>query len=201
MERFELTLDVDSYYSRFDNAYSSAFDQATGETAYFSSGTSITKGVEAESNIMIGGGISVYVNGTAGSAKYASTGSWVDSAARDTETVAVNYHDRHWAVGLFAKRVGRMFNDNGSTHEAVTIDPFTMANLFVNYTLGGSSPFGRSRIRLSVNNLLDRHHIVGVTPASARTSVPAAGDVLTLMPARSVAVTFAVGFSPERATP
>jgi iron complex outermembrane receptor protein len=194
------TLDVDTYYIHFDNAYSSVFDQTTGDTAYFANGKSITKGVEAETNIMVGSGLSVYLNGTAGSAKYADTGLWVDSAARDTETLGVNYHDGNWAVGLFTKRIGRMFNDNGATHEAVKIDPFTMANLFVNYTLHNSSHFAKSKIRLSVNNLFDSHNIVAVTPASTKTAVPAPGDTLILLPARSVAITFTVAFSP-RATP
>jgi iron complex outermembrane receptor protein len=195
-----VTLDVDTYYIHFDNAYSSAFDQTTGETAFFSNGTSITKGVEAETNILVGSGLAIYVNGTAGSAKYSDTGLWIDSAPRDTETIGVNYHDDHWAVGLFTKRIGRMFNDNGGTHEAVHIDPFTVANLFVNYTLGNAAHFSRSKIRFSVNNLFDSHSLVAVTPASTKTAVPAPGDTLILLPARSVAVTFTVAFSP-RATP
>ena len=123
---------------------------------------------------------------------------WLDSAPRDTETIGVNYHDDHWAVGLFTKRIGRMFNDNGGTHEAVHIDPFTLANVFVNYTLGrGTNHFSRTKIRFSVNNLFDSHNIVAVTPASTKASVPAPGDTLILLPARSVAVTFTVGFSPK----
>lgn len=195
-----VTLDVDTYYIHFDNAYSSAFDQTTGETAFFANGTSITKGVEAETNIRVGSGLAIYVNGTAGSAKYSDTGLWIDSAPRDTETVGVNYHDEHWAVGLFTRRIGRMFNDNGATHEAVHIDPFTVANLFVNYTLGNAAHFSRSKIRVSVNNLFDSHSLVAVTPATTKTAVPAPGDTLILLPARSVAVTFTVAFSP-RATP
>jgi iron complex outermembrane recepter protein len=193
-----VTLDVDTYYIRFDNTYSSAFDPGTGDTAYFSNGTSITRGVEAESNVLIGGGLAFYLNATAGSAKFSDTGLWLDSAPRDTETLGVNYHDDHWAVGLFTKRIGRMFNDNGGTHEAVRIDPFTMANLFVNYTLGsGASHFSRSKIRLSVNNLFDSHDLVAVTPASTKTSVPSPNDTLILLPARSVAVTFTVAFAPN----
>jgi iron complex outermembrane recepter protein len=71
----------------------------------------------------------------------------------------------------------------------------------VNYTLGrGASHFARTKIRFSANNLFDKHNIVAVTPASAKTSVPAPGDTLILLPSRSVAVTFTVGFNP-RTTP
>ena len=63
-----------------------------------------------------------------------------------------------------------MYNDNGDVHQAVPIDPFTIANLFVNYTVGGASKLSPTRIRFAVNNLTDKHSITGVTPAStART--------------------------------
>ena len=51
-----------------------------------------------------------------------------------------------------------------------------------------------------MNNLFDSHAITGVGAASTRSNLPAPGDVLTIMAARSVSVTFTVGVSP-RATP
>jgi iron complex outermembrane receptor protein len=191
-----LTLDVDTYHIKFENDYSSSPDPVTGEPVYYLSGSAATKGVEAESNLLIAHGFSVYLNATAGSAKYASTGLWVQNAPKDTETLGLNYQQASWSVGLFNKRIGRMYNDNGSTNQAIAIDPFNITNLFINYTLRGSSQFARTRIRLSVNNLFDDHSIVGVTPAATKTSVPAPGDVLNIMAARSVSLTFSVGFSP-----
>jgi len=46
----------------------STFDPATGDTLYFMNGESITQGVEAESTILAGGGLAVYLNATKGSA-------------------------------------------------------------------------------------------------------------------------------------
>ena len=92
-----------------------------------------------------------------------------------------------------------MFNDNGSIHQAIPIDPFNITNLFVNYTLRGSSKLSQSRIRLAVNNLTDSHAITAVTPASTKSNAPAPGDILTLMAGRSVSVSFTVGFSPGNA--
>jgi hypothetical protein len=37
-------------------------------------------------------------------------------------------------------------------HEAFVIDPFNISNLFVNYSLKGSSSLSQSRIRLAINN-------------------------------------------------
>jgi iron complex outermembrane receptor protein len=90
-----------------------------------------------------------------------------------------------------------MYNDNGSLHQAVAIDPFDLTNLFVNYALRGSSKLSQSRIRLAINNLTNSHAITGITPASSKSNAPAPGDVLTLMAGRSIALSLTVGFSPK----
>jgi carboxypeptidase family protein/TonB-dependent receptor-like protein len=53
-----------------------------------------------------------------------------------------------------------MYNDNGSLHQAVAIDPFNFTNLFFNDTLRGTSRPSQSRLRLAINKLTDshRHH-------------------------------------------
>ncbi len=191
------TFDFDAYRIHFQNDYSSSPDPATGEPVYYLTGTSTTKGVEAEGTVLLGYGLSTYANATAGSAKYDSTGLWVQNAPRDTETLGLDWQLSSWNVGFFNKRVGRLYNDNGVTHQAVKIDPFNITNLFVNYAIGGTSMLGKSRVRLSVNNLFNEHKILGVNPASTKTSAPARGDVLNLEPGRSVALTFTVGVSPN----
>jgi iron complex outermembrane receptor protein len=192
------TLDVDYYHINFQNNYTSTTDPVSGQTLYFLSSQSVTKGVEAESTILAGGGVAVYLNGTAGTAKYTDTGLWVPNAPSDTETIGLTYNRGSWNVGLFNKRVGQMYNDNRSLHQAVAIDPFNITNLFINYMLRGSSKFSETRIRFAVNNLTDSHAITGVTPASAKSNAPAPGDVLTLMSGRSVSVSLTVGFSPHQ---
>jgi iron complex outermembrane receptor protein len=49
----------------------------------------VTQGVEAESTILVGGGVAVYLNATRGTAKYTDTHLWVQNAPRDTETIGV----------------------------------------------------------------------------------------------------------------
>ncbi|MCU1385696.1 MAG: TonB-dependent receptor [Acidobacteria bacterium] len=192
------TLDVDYYHITYQSDYSSTFDTATGDTQYFLNGESVTHGVEAESTLLVGGGLAVYLNATAGSAKYSDSGLRVQNAPDDTETLGLTYNRGSWNVGLFSKRVGEMFNDNGSVHQAVAIDPFNITNLFLNYTVRGTSRLSASRIRLALNNLTNSHAITGVSPAAATSNAPAAGDVLTLMAGRSVSVAFTVGLSSAR---
>ena len=109
-----LTLDVDGYYIHFDNDYSSYYDQTLDETLYFASGPSITKGLEAESNIMVGGGFNLYLNGTVGRATYVDTGLLRQNAPKDSETLGLNYQHRQWNLGMFTKRIGKMYNDIGT---------------------------------------------------------------------------------------
>ena len=130
---------------------------------YFLNGESVTKGVEAESTILVGGGLAVYLNATKGTAKYTDTGLWVQNAPSDTETIGLTYNLGSWNVGFFSKRVGQMYNDNANLHQAIPIDPFNITNLFFNYTVRGSSRLSASRIRLAVNNLTDSHAITAVS--------------------------------------
>ncbi len=192
-----VTLDVDGYYSHFQNPYSSTAD-ASGEPIFYQTGPSNTKGVEAESNILIGHGFSLYLNGTLGSARYAQTGLWVANAPKNTETVGFTYRVKSWDLGFFNKRIGTMYNDNGAINQAVAIDPFNVSNLFLNYTVRGDSYLRGTKIRFGINNLLDNHSIVGVTPASTASSAPAPGDILTLLPARSISLTVTFGYAPQQ---
>ena len=143
-------------------------------------------------------GVSLYLNGTAGVAKYDATGLWVQQAPRNTETVGLSYQRRNWDLGLFNKRIGQMYNDNGSINQAVSIDPFEITNMYLNYTIKGESRFAETKIKLSVNNLFDKHSLVGVSPASTKSNLPAPGDILTLLAARSVSLAVTFGLAPGK---
>jgi len=192
-----LTLDFDVYHVHFDNDYSSTIDPASGEPVYYLTGTSVTRGVEAESNIVIWKGLSAYLNATAGKASYSSSGLWVAGTPSDTEAVGLNYQTNRWNVAIFNKRVGRTWNDNGSVNQASSNDAFNMANIFVNYTLGSGTRFDRTRLKLAVNNLTDSHAITAFTPGLKTSNLPNPADVLTMLAGRSVSFSVTVGYSPH----
>jgi iron complex outermembrane receptor protein len=125
----------------------------------------------------------------------------VASTPHDTESEGITYQDMHWDMGFFNKRIGSQWNDNGAVHQAVPIDSFSISNLFFNYTLHNGSRFDESKIKLSFNNLFDNHNVTAITPFTPATSTaPFAqndGDTLTLVPGRSVMVTFQMGFGPK----
>jgi iron complex outermembrane receptor protein len=197
------TLDVDAYYSHFQNPYSSYLDSAN-ESFFYQTGPSNTKGIEAESNILIGHGLSVYLNGTMGSAKYQggnkypNGGLWIASTPKNTEAIGLTYQLKNWDMGIFNKRVGPMYNDNKTINQAVAIDPFNVTNLFLNYTFRGDTYLRGTKVRFGINNLFDQHNVVGVVPASAKSNAPAPGDILTLLPARSISLTVTFGYAPAR---
>jgi len=191
------TLDADAYFIHAGNAYASAPD-ATGEPVYYATADTHTKGFEVEGNMVLGKGFFLYGNGTIGSAKYADTHLWVANSPHDTQTVGLTYLHDNWDIGFFNKRIGQLYNDNGSNNQAIAIDPLNITNLFINYTIKNASHFRGTKFRVGINNLFDRHNIVGVSPASASSNLPAPGDFLTLMAGRSISVAMTFGYAPKR---
>ena len=216
------TLDMDAYYIHFENGYASYLDPDTAEPVYVPTGPTNTKGVEAESNIFLGYGLSLYLNASFGSAKYQegvnypNGGLWVANTPRDIEGFALLWQRKNWDVGFVNKRVGSMYNDNGTlsylingqsisypVNEAISIDPFDLTNIYVNYTIKSQSFLRGTKIGVAVNNLFDSHNIVGIptagnAPTLAVPYTPSPNDTLTLLPGRSVMISLTVGYAPRR---
>jgi iron complex outermembrane receptor protein len=202
-----------------------------GDSYYYATPPRNTTGFEAEGNVALSRGLSLVLNGTVGEAKYeagaaktlndgnntpipATPVAWVAGVAKETFSGGFTYQDKGFDVGFFNKRIGSRYVDNtvGATvsgtaitytvNQATSLDPFWMNNLFVNYTLRKNSIFDQSKIKLSVNNLLDYHDVVGLSPGV--TGTPAApftqdgSDQLQLLPGRSIMITFQIGLAPER---
>ncbi len=215
------SMDADGYHIHFVNQYSS-YTPKTGPNAdftyYYATPPSDTNGFEAEGNVAFGAGLSLFINGTLGEAKYeaaaakaatdtapaspASPVAWVALAPHDTESLGLTYQSRGWDLGFFNKRVGSRWEDDGANHQNVPLNPFWMNNLFFNYTLRNGSRFDNSKIKFSVNNLFDNHDITDVSPVNSTTGslvqyLPDPGDNIQLLPGRSFMVTFQLGFSPK----
>jgi iron complex outermembrane receptor protein len=192
------TLDFDAYHIGFDSTYSS-FTGPDALPHYFAGGSATTKGIEAESTIFLGGGLSLYLNGTEGSAKYDSTGLYKANSPGNTETAGLSFQRSNWDFGFFNKRISNMWNDNGAINQAIRIDPFEISNLYLNYTIKGEdSRFAETKLRFTVNNVFDQHSIVAVTAASTKSNAPAPGDLLTKLAARSASMSITFGLSPGK---
>ena len=199
----------------------------------------LDKGFEAESNIYIAHGLSAYLNASVGRATYvgnlgvtcaptnctgapitvtAPSGLWVANTPSDVETEGVTYQRKAWDLGLFNKRVGTFYVDNGAYHNQATINPFSVTNAFFNYTLRTGGRFDQTKLRLSFNNLFNEHSITGDTitgspltqsivangttytdPFTTTGQTPiAGGDNISVLPGRSVMLSVTFGLSPKR---
>jgi iron complex outermembrane receptor protein len=203
-----VTVNGDVYYTHFQNTYNSALD-STGETYYVQSGDSVSKGFEGETNLYLVHGLSLYVNGTVGTARYVSQSingtvlanyqRWVANTPANTQAYGLTYQQKYLDMGFFNKRVGPMWNDSGSFNQVVPIDPFNVSNLYFNYTVRNGSRFDQTKFRLSFNNLFNQLNTTGVTPATAaQTWTPTSTDVLALLPGRSVTMSITFGINPKR---
>jgi len=196
------TFNADIYHINFDNAYVSTTD-SSGTTNYFPAGTSTAQGVEAEGNVMLGDGLSLYLNATYGTTKYNSApykGQTADQAPTNTEAVALNYAKGNWNVGITNKRIGEMWNNNGAVLDAVKIQAMDTTNVAVNYTMpwGSAHPSMSTKFQFAINNLFSHQNIVGVTPAIAPTATSAYTqsplDQITITAPRSLMFTVTQNF-------
>jgi iron complex outermembrane receptor protein len=203
------TFDADYYHVHFGNSYTAVADpNIQSATQFYSSGDSVTQGFEGETNVALMRGLNFYANGTYGVAKYISQNvngatnvnyqKWVANTPANTEAIGMTYSRNNLDFGIFDKRVGPMWNDNSTFNQVVPIDPFSITNLFFNYTAKGGSRLEGTKIRFGLNNLFDTRNIISVNPATkAATFTPAAGDTLGLTPGRSVSLTVYFGYAPR----
>lgn len=216
-----VTLNADGYYITYQGAFTSIPDvnNSTGFD-YVASGNAVTKGFEAEANVYISRGLSIYSNVTAGKAYYSSqqvantTGAlvanpnynlWVANTPSNTESVGVMYTQKHFDVGIFDKRIGPMWNDlslanNTVANQVIPINSFNLTNFYFNYVLRNGTRFDQTKFRLSINNLFNTRGIYGDQQVFATTATykPGPADQLSLLPGRSIAVTVTFGLSTKR---
>ena len=173
-----ISFDADAYYIRFQNSYSSVIDPTTSETVNFLQPSSVTRGLEFETNYVVAPGLNLYLNATAANALYAGQlnagslaapyfvraphGLWVSQTPADTEMEGLTYSNKGFDLGIFNKRVGEQRVDNGAYHNQAIINPFSTANTYLNYTVRNHSIFDQTKIAFSANNLLDQHSLTGV---------------------------------------
>lgn len=224
----QLTLNADTFYTHYQNAYSSINDPSnSSEFDQVAQGDAVTRGLEGEATFYLIRGLSFYINGTAGEAKYVSAmipnasnkgilapnpdyERWVAITPSNTEAFGLTYQQKHFEVGIFDKRIGPMWNDLslakglGTANQVIPIDPFSVTNIYFNYILANGSHFDQTKFRITVNNLFDNNNIVGVTQAfntfssvSSAVYRPGPADTLTTLPGRSIAATVTLGFSPK----
>jgi iron complex outermembrane receptor protein len=140
----------------------------------------------------------------------------VQQTPSDVETEGVTYQNKSWDLGLFNKRVGTEFQDNGAYHNQYTVNPFTLTNANLNYTVR-SGRLANTKFAMSFNNLLNEHSITSVQLAGSPVAHTLSSngiaytdpfrtdgqtlingqDNVSILPARSIMVSVTFGFSPK----
>jgi iron complex outermembrane receptor protein len=194
------TLDLDAYHIRFQNSYSSTIDNIAGDvdfgdTIFYLQPSSISKGLEMETTIVVVPGLTAYLNGTLGRAFYTGTlnagtqttpytehapsGLWVAQTPTDTEMEGLTYQKHGFDLGVFNKRVGEEEVDGGAYHNQALINPFNSLGGYFNYTVRNHSIFDQTKIRLDGTNLLDSHNVQSLTLAGTPVAPLISGTSLT----------------------
>jgi iron complex outermembrane recepter protein len=130
----DVSLNGDYYHTHFQNTYVAITDPNNASAVdYTSAGDSVTQGFEGEANVYLTRGLSFYVNGTAGSAKYVtdglpSKGLWVANTPTDTKGFGLTYQQKYLQIGIFDKRIGDMWNDNAASFNVPAMGSTTLTN-------------------------------------------------------------------------
>jgi len=109
--------------------------------------------------------------------------------------------------------------DNGAYHNQVTLNPYSVTNLFFNYTVRSGSHFDQTKIKLSFNNLFNQSSVTNISPTGSVVNAPAisangttyadnfntagqtpvaGGDSVSILPGRSIVLSIQFGLSPKR---
>ncbi len=155
-----LTLNGDYYHTKFQNTYVAIPDPNNSTaTDYTSAGDSVSQGFEGEANVALTRGFSFYVNGTTGSAKYISDnlpskGLWVANTPADTEAVGLSYQQKSFAIGMFDKRVGNMWNDSTAAFVVPANGSLTVTNPDGNAFTYTNATAANSSVKLTTNQTI-----------------------------------------------
>lgn len=150
-----LTLSADAYYIRVENLLASTI--IAGNRAFYSAGTAIYKGLEGEATWYVGSGVSLYGNGSVGSAKNTQTHLWVAEAPNATVAGGVIYNQDGIYASAIDKWVGSRYGLGG---QAQGLQPFNELDLSLGYKLENAvSGLPAVSIKLEIENLLDSQKI------------------------------------------
>jgi iron complex outermembrane receptor protein len=181
-----LLLSADVYYIDFSN-----FIQPThigGNTIFTNLGGVTYKGIEGEATYTLGGGFSLYGNGSLNSAKQNGGGGWISNAPETTWALGGIYSNDGLYGSIMGKYVGARVGDG--------LDPFFVVDLSVGYDLAQLTDAVKDTwLQVKVNNLTNVTKYVNVAGSTVGNPNIGNSDSETLYwtePGRSVFVSLSV---------
>jgi iron complex outermembrane recepter protein len=174
-----LTLSGDVYKIDFNNFIQS--EKVGGVTYFYNEGGVHYKGVELEGTYMLGGGFSVYANGSLNRAIQTDSNTWNPNTPHKTAALGFIYKNGPIHASLVDKFVGRTYYSANSNDDTV-IGGYAITNFAASYTFDPHMTDVKDfKIGVQVNNLFNNTSI----NALAGTTVADGTPLFYTIPARN----------------
>jgi len=177
-----LTLSADAYYINFNNKIES---RTIGPiTTFYNAGGAVYKGLEAEGTYLLGGGFSVYANGSLNRAIDNATNQWLPNAPSKTAALGVIYSNGPLYASLIDKFVGHRYGDTGLQQP---FGGYAITNFAASYTFAeGFGALKSIKVGVQVNNVFDNKNIYYLSGYTVQDNTP----LYFTIPERSYELTF-----------
>lgn len=181
-----LSVSLDGYDIDFNNLIGK---RTIGhDTFFFNQGGVTYRGIEAEASLAIGGGLSVYANGSINSAKDKTTGFRIPETPSKTAAAGFLYSAHGFDASLIGKYIGSRFGDTGET---IPIQGYTIATASVGYSFPAPVlQIQKIALRFTVDNLFDKQGIDDLFGYTPNNNLP----IYWTIPGRSYYLTATIDF-------
>ncbi len=165
-----LTLSGDVYKIDFNNFVQSS--KIGGITEFYNGGGVHYKGVELEGTYMLGGGFSVYANGSLNRAIQTTDGLWNANTPHKTAALGFIYSDGPVYASLVDKFVGKTYYTANATDDT-PIGGYAITNFAASYKFDPHiSDVKDFKIGVQLNNLFNNTHINALAGTTVADSTP-----------------------------
>jgi iron complex outermembrane receptor protein len=165
-----LSLSGDVYKIDFNNFIQS--EKVGGVTYFYNEGGVQYKGVELEGTYMLGGGFSVYANGSLNRAIQTDNNTWNPNTPHKTAALGFIYKNGPIYASLVDKFVGKTYYSANSNDDTV-IGGYAVANFAASYTFDPHMTDVKDfKIGVQINNLFNNTSINALAGTTVADSTP-----------------------------
>ena len=191
----KMTWDLDIYQINFTNKLVSN-GLAGDNAAFINIGGATYKGIEGQMAYVVGGGFSVFANGSINKALANNTGKQISGAPEMTAAIGAQYAQGPWASSLILKRTGAVYQKEFTTeayYYFYKTEAYDNIDLGVSYTMENVAQFKAIKVQLNVFNLANSQKTTAMTAASS-TTTGTAYDTYIFQPERSAQISVKAEF-------
>lgn len=142
-------------------------------TIFLNGGGTKYKGIEATATYYIGGGLSLYGNGSINSARDDFTNQWVAQAPTATAAGGLIYNLYGIYASLLDKWVGSTYWSNPTGAPNATLPAYSILNASIGYTFADAHGWWRdARVTVDLTNLLNNTNVYAVAGGTAFSGTP-----------------------------